>query len=450
MKTIRLIAVISLATLAVGSLSAQSYRYRSSHHRPTVYLMAVEESDSLYSYPVSGVISVNRVIADNTRDDFSETMRTGFQQVQNPQFVFATRNNRFALGIGGYVNLRTSYDFMGAVNNIDFVPYNIPLSATYANRQRIMMDATTSRIFTKAVVNSEVLGRVVTFVDMDFRGGEEFSYTPRLRSAYVSMLGFTAGRDVTTFCDLDAAPTTVDFQGPNAYNFNFATLLRYEIEFLDRHLKAGVAAEMPVVSGTYGNTFFFFFQRVPGVPLYFQYAWGENRQSHFRASAVMRNMYLHNNVSGENTSLFGWGVQASGRVEPCDYFVAYFNGVYGKGITPYIQDLTGSGLDFTPNPANAEQIQTMPMWAWQVAGQVNIIPSKLFVSGGYSTVRVNRTNGYFAENQYKRGSYIFGNVFYQATPNMRLALEYLHGSRTDMNDVKGEANRLSVMVQYNF
>jgi predicted porin len=90
------------------------------------------------------------------------------------------------------------------------------------------------------------------------------------------------------------------------------------------------------------------------------------------------------------------------------------------------------------------------MWAWQVAGQVNIIPSKLFVSGGYSTVRVNRTNGYYAENQYKRGSYIFGNVFYQATPNMRLALEYLHGSRTDMNDAKGEANRLSVMVQYNF
>ena len=450
MKTIRLIVMVVLSLFAMNNLAAQTYRYHSHHHRPTVYLMAVEESDSLYSYPVSGVISVNRLIADNTRDDFTETMRTGFQQVPNPQFVFATRNNRFALGIGGYINLRTSYDFMGAVDNIDFVPYNIPMSATYANRQRIMMDATTSRIFTKAVVNSNLLGRVVAFIDMDFRGGEEFSYTPRLRSAYVSMLGFTAGRDVSTFCDLDAAPTTVDFQGPNAYNFNFATMLRYEMEFFDRHLKAGIAAEMPVVSGTYGETFSPISQRVPDVPIYVQYAWGENRQSHFRASAILRNMYMHNNVSGENTSLFGWGVQASGRIEPCDYFVAYFNGVYGKGITPYIQDLTGSGLDFTPNPANAEQIQTMPMWSWQVAGQVNIIPSTLFASGGYSTVRVNHCNGYYAENQYKRGSYIFGNVFYQATPNMRLALEYLHGTRKDMNDVKGEANRLSLMVQYNF
>ena len=49
----------------------------------------------------------------------------------------------------------------GAVDNIDFVPYNIPMEATYANRQRIMMDATTSRLFTKAVINSPTLGQVV-------------------------------------------------------------------------------------------------------------------------------------------------------------------------------------------------------------------------------------------------------------------------------------------------
>ena len=436
MKTIRLITVVLSILFGMGNLAAQTYSL--SEYSPIIYLMSVEDFD------------IDSNAADNTSEDFAQTMRTGFQQVQNPQFIFATRNNRFALGIGGYVNLRTSYDFKGAVDNIDFVPYSIPMSATYANRQRIMMDATTSRLFTKAVVNSRQLGRIVAFVDMDFRGGAEFSYTPRLRSAYVSMLGFTAGRDVSTFCDLDAAPITVDFQGPNAYNFNFATLLRYEIEFLDRHLKAGLAAEMPVVSGTYDEAFAPISQRIPDVPIYFQYAWGENRQSHFRASAILRNMYLHNNLTDDNTSLFGWGVQASGRIEPCDYFVLYFNGVYGKGITPYIQDLTGSGLDFTPNPANAEQIQTMPMWSWQVAGQVNIIPSTLFASGGYSTVRVNHHNGYYAETQYKRGTYIFGNVFYQVNPNLRLALEYLHGSRSNMNDTKGEANRLSVMVQYNF
>lgn len=59
-------------------------------------------------------------------------------------------------------------------------------------------------------------------------------------------------------------------------------------------------------------------------------------------------------------------------------------------------------------------------------------------------------NGYYAEDEYKRGTYIFGNVFYQATDNLRLAVEYLRGSRKDMNSVKGTANRASIMIQYNF
>lgn len=449
MKTIRLLTTLFALILSCGQLLAQSQTADESDS-PAIYMVTIDSGEAPYYRTVGEMVAVGSVAADYAKEDFASTFRRGFQQVHPPQFIFSTRNNRFSLGIGGYVNLRTSYDLKGAVDNIDFVPYDIPIEATYANRQRIMMDATTSRLFTKAVINSPTLGRVVAFVDMDFRGGAEFSYTPRLRSAYISMLGFTAGRDVTTFCDLEAAPTTIDFQGPNAYNFNFATLLRYEANLVDYHLKLGVAAEMPVVSGTYGDYFTPISQRVPDIPMYVQYSWGADRQSHFRASAVLRNMYLHNADTDRTTSLFGWGVQASGRIEPCDYFTMFFNGVYGKGITPYIQDLTGSGLDFTPNPENAYQIQTMPMWSWQVAGQVNIIPTKLFASGGYSVVRVNKNHGYYAENEYKRGTYIFGNIFYQATDNCRLAIEYLHGSRTDMDTTKGEANRLSLMVQYNF
>mgnify|MGYP000544390182 FL=1 len=80
------------------------------------------------------------------------------------------------------------------------------------------MDASTSRIYLKGIANTRALGRVVVYVSTDFRGGAQGSYTPRLREAYVSFKGFTFGRDVTTFCDLDAGPTTIDFQGPNAYN----------------------------------------------------------------------------------------------------------------------------------------------------------------------------------------------------------------------------------------
>ena len=233
---------------------------------------------------------------------FTETARKGFQQPHNPQFIFTAPNNKFMLGIGATVTLRTSYDFMGAMGNIDFVPYDIPMTKGYANQQRVMMDASTSRIFLKGVINTDCLGRIVAYTDIDFRGGDEFSYLPRLRSAYIQMLGFTVGRDVTTFCDLMAAPTTIDFQGPNAYNFRFTEMIRWEHTCWDKHIKFGVAAEVPTVNASYGEHFSAIYQRVPDGIAYLQYAWGENRTSHIRVSGVIRDMYLHNNRTGENTT----------------------------------------------------------------------------------------------------------------------------------------------------
>lgn len=437
--------LFTLTTLMVVACTLSSQAQGGHHARheymPTVYTIGsgddVREFDS-------------KEHRDKTIDDFKETHRCGFQQPHNPQFIFATRNNSFALGIGGMVNLRTSYDFSGAMGNIDFVPYDIPMSKSYSTRQRVMMDASTSRIFVKAVINSRLLGRVVVFTDMDFRGGAEFSYIPRLRTAYVQVKGFTFGRDVTTFCDLAAAPTTVDFQGPNAYNFNFNEMIRYEHSFLHRHLTVGIAAEMPVVNGTYGENFSAIYQRVPDGIAYVQYAWGENRSSHLRVSGVIRDMYLHNNLRGKNTTQLGWGVQLSGHIELGRWVDIYMNGVYGRGITPYIQDLTGSLYDVAYDPSNPKRMQTMPMWSWQAAAQINLVPGRCWLAGGYSEVHLEKHNGYLADNQYNVGTYIFGNAFCKVTNNLTIALEYLHGSRKDMNGMKNAANRVSLMAQYNF
>ena len=288
MKTFRLLIV---ALLLAASASAQRYERRAmrGEYSPTVYLISVQEVDTIYNYGPYAMqqAALNRMAMDNATQDYIDTHRPGFQQTEKPQFVFASKNNRFSFSMGGFVALRAGYDFDGIVDNIDFVPYDIPVPGNYNSKQKLMMDASTSRLFMKAITNTRALGRVVVFMDADFRGGAEGSYTPRLRSAYVSFKGLTLGRDVTTFCDLSAAPTTIDFQGPNAYNFNFATMIRYEYAFADNHLKFGVAAEMPSVSGTYNDNFATLKQRVPDFPAYFQYAWGANRDSHIRASGVV-------------------------------------------------------------------------------------------------------------------------------------------------------------------
>lgn len=450
----KFLLIIGASAIALTA-TAQHHRVQRYHHggaEPTVYIISVSEKDTITCMPQGcnqQDILIKNAAVKAAIEDHKNATREGTQQVLMPSAIFADKRNTFSFAIGGDVALRAAYSFDRTVNNIDMVPYDVPMALTPADKQEIRMDATTSRIFIRGIANTKKLGQVHVFMDMDFRGGVTGSYTPRIRSGYVQMLGLTIGRDVSTFCDLTAAPTTIDFQGPNAYNFRFATMIRYEYSFLKDHLKVGAAAEMPSVSGTYGETLSAIPQRVPDFPVYFQYSWGENRDSHIRASAVFRDMYLYNKARSTEDDLFGWGVQFSGNIKITKYLELFMNGVYGEGVTRYINDLMGSGLDFTPRPNDPTRVQATPMYGWQAAAQINILPN-LFVSGGYSTVSVLKKNGIYSNDMYKQGQYIFGNVFWNLTPRFVLAAEYLYGSRKNMDGTKAHANRVNVLAKYSF
>ncbi len=466
MKAIRLLIAATLLTTAASASNHAEEAERHGRDRVTeVYIMVDEESTDPEVCEFETQDEMRRALrrrSDGEREKkicmaemLADVQRTGFQSTAAPSIIIAQRESKFAFGIGGIINLRTSYDMGGTVSNIDFVTSDIPIPGNYATHQQLIMDASTSRIFFSGVANTRALGRVNFYIDMDFRGGSYYSdgivnnYRPSLRTAYVQLMGFTLGRDVTTFCDLDSAPTTVDFQGPSAYSYNYATLLRYERTICNDHMTMGIALEQPNVSGTYDSYFEAIPQRLPDIPVYLQYEFGESRQSHIRASAVFRDMYAYNVTDDDNTSLFGWGVQASGRLQPFECMGLCFNGIYGKGITPYIQDLNGSGLDFTPNPEDNTQLQTMPMYAWQVGTDINVT-ERLTLNGGYSRVVVEEHNGYYTDSQFKSSQYVFGNIFYKITPRLQVACEYLFGSRRNMNEAYNSANRASMMAQFNF
>ena len=122
MKTFRLLIV---ALLVAGSASAQRYERKAmrGEYSPTVYLISVQEVDTIYNYgpyAMQQAAALNRMAMDNATQDYIETHRPGFQQVEKPQFVFATKNNRFSFSLGGFVSLRAGYDFDGIVYDVEF------------------------------------------------------------------------------------------------------------------------------------------------------------------------------------------------------------------------------------------------------------------------------------------------------------------------------------------
>ena len=389
------------------------------------------------------------------------------QKTENRGLSYTSKNNRFSFSAGGHIDMRVAYDFGGMVDHLDFAPAAIPVPADFSSRQKLRMDATTSYFFVKGQMNSEKLGPVQMLVDLDFRGGKENSYTPRIRCAYLSFKGLTLGRNVSTLCDLDAAPMTIDFEQPNSYTFHFVTMISYRLPLVKDHLTLNLAAEMPALDTNCDRypSIENVEQRVPDFPVFLQYDWGKRYHNHVRFSAVFRDLYYHNVHTGQNSSLFGWGVLMSGHVQPCRAFELFWNGEYGQAISSTILDLGGQQLDFTPDEQNPARMKARKMWGWQAGAHINL-RKNLYLAGGYSQVGVDR-NGESSEYRidsesgavqtsggfpafYHKGEYMFGNIFYQFTKHCQLAAEYLHGRRENMNGEWNSANRIQFRIRYKF
>lgn len=377
-------------------------------------------------------------------DSYRSTLRKGHQQSGMPRFLITNKNAKAVFTIGGFVNFRTAYDFNNVIDNKDFVTYQIPMSVTPSDKQRFLMDPTTSRLFFKTIIDAGKFGPIEGYIETDFRGDKGVL---RLREAYISFKGFLFGQAATTFCDLEASPNTIDFEGPNAYTYGRNAMIRYSHKW-GKHWSAAIAIEMPSISATTGNHAYTIPQRVPDIPIYAQYSWNEGA-SHVRASGIFRTLYYRDEVQNDTRAEFGWGVQLSSVYKICPKLTAYGQLVYGEGITPYIQDLNGNGLDMVPNPRHSGQLQTFPMMAWLVGAQYSLT-KKAALSVGYSQVNLWNKNGYFNPDQYRYSQYVVANVFYNITSYLKAGVEYLYGTRHDMNHVFGHANRAQAMVQLNF
>lgn len=389
------------------------------------------------------------VARDQAGDEFVKIMRNTqiprFQEPKAPRFLLLDSKGRFALGIGGYVKTAAEYDFGGISDDVDFYPSLIPNKGQTYVRNQFQIDATTSTIFLKLVGRTKNLGEFIVYTAGDFRGGDKAF---ALRNAYISFLGFTAGYDYGSFLDLAAMPPTIDFAGPNGMTIYHATQVRYEHTF-PGGFQFGIGVEMPVVDGITNQHVQISNQRMPNFPAYIQYGW--NRSSHLRLAGIVRNMTYDNLVAHKAESKAGWGVLAATTFNIGSRLNVFAEGVYGRGISQFLNDLSNLDVDIVPNPDEQGRMQVLPMMGWYAGLQYNFSP-KVFISSTYSQSRLYSENNFpqTPSDRYRYGQYLVANIFYNVTSNLQLGAEYLRGWRTDFNREKRHANRINLSAQYNF
>lgn len=374
---------------------------------------------------------------------YKQTESPYLQDPRAPRFMLIDKKRQYSLGIGGYIKLRVAGDFNGENDKHSFTPFHIHVPNSPLTNGNFRLDASDSRLFLKLVGTNRILGDFSAYIETDFQGANN---NMRLRHAYLSARGFLLGQSWSTFTDLASIPPTIDSEGPCSNTSLRTVQVRYTCN-IDPHWQIAIAVESPEIAAALDDDTRSISQRIPDIPVYLQYSWRKN--SHLRASAVFRGMSYNDRLTNRNRSVFGWGVQLSGTADIGSVMTVYGQGVYGKGIARYIDELENGTLDIVPNRARPGYEQALPMFGAYGGLKFNLT-SRMFISGTYSQVRLYSRQNYGEADDYRYSQYVVGNCFYHLTRDCQIGIEYLYGRRVNFDGQSGHANRAQAMIQYNF
>lgn len=372
-----------------------------------------------------------------------------FEVQQAPRYLFVDKQGRVALGIGGKLKGTLQYDFDGSAGgNGSFVPNDIPVPMDPANRSGFNGTVNNSLIYLRLVGHSSKLGNYGAYIETQFSGGDNGDQF-YLKQAWANIGYLRAGLATSVFNDDDAAPYTIDEQGPAGGSCTENVAVQWTPMFGEsKALSLGVGIEVPQADYTTdGTAARSINQRVPDIPVYFQYAW-DDRASRVRLSAILRNLAYRNDLVGKNKNVTGWGVGLSGTIASLPRTTFYYQALYGKGIAQYINDQSGAGYDLVPVVGQDGKLHAPGSLGFFAGVQYDIC-DKLFVSGTYSQSRLYDQEGLGADG-YRYGQYVAATVVCAPVNGLECGLEYLWGKRTNINHEAAHANRVMLMAAYSF
>lgn len=362
-----------------------------------------------------------------------------------PRFLFLDRKGKIALGIGGNIYATAAYNFGGSERTgTDFIPAQLPTPADPNQREALQFTARHSTIFLQLAGYSEKFGTFSAYVQTDFTGGTGNSHMLKLVQAYLRIGHVTAGLARSTFVDA-AGIATVDTQGPCGALDNKSVLLQYA-PHLAEHWSMAIAAEAPAASITYGDFTHNISQRIPDIPIYAQYSWGEG--NHVRASALLRNLCYRNLVSGNTRYTTGYGVQLSGTSALGAGFSLFADATFGRGLGSFVADLKPLGVDLIPAADDPGKLIAPRSFSY-AAGLRYDFGTKAFatVAWGQATLY---DRGALGGDTYRSGTYFSVNGFYNLFEDCLIGLEYARGDRRNFDGTHGGGNRIMAAVRYSF
>lgn len=363
-----------------------------------------------------------------------------------PRFALVGKDNKFYLGVGANLKFVGDYDWGNPVSDANnFHPANISKAAP-GDGGKTQFSVGQSNFYLNFVGLPGTGNQIGIYLDINFLGANAKAVA--LHHAYLKYRGISAGYVASVFTDLAAEPYAIDFAGPNAITFVRTPSISYTQKFgKDKMWSAAIGFDMPSMAGftTDGYTKRVN-QRMPNIPINIQRSWAGGK-GWLRASAIFRDLQYRdltaNDHAGKNTGAFGWGVKLSGKTPIVGGLSAYYQAVYGKGISSYINDLEGLDMDLVPSTTDGKM---QAVKAWGAYGTLRYdFSSKVFMNATYSQVRAY--DPFKTADTYKYGQYVTANLIWNINSFASAGVEYLWGRRVDFGGAQYHDNRVMLMLQ---
>lgn len=375
-------------------------------------------------------------------------------------FLAPGTNTSFRLR--GFVRLAALYDFKPIGLRDAFVPNTIPVPQERG--QNFNMSGRISRFAIESWTPTNWCERTIhTFIEVDFFNGPDQAVggggNPlRLRHAFVDVGWFRFGQQNTVFMDGTNWPSLVDFQGPNGWVNQRQPSARVTVPVMERVYWAS-SIERPFSDVTTNGLG----ESVQDVPDFATHLRLEGDRGHLQVGSLLRPVGYE--PTGQDvTRLTGYGVSGNVVMHPwailfdtdplratnpsgLDRSRFLCQATWGQGISRYINDLPGQGLDAQVDPVSG-QMELVEAFGWN-ASYEHWFNEHWLTNVTYSQVNVDNVANQSGD-EYRSGKYLATSLWWIPVERLSFGIEYVTGERENLDRDSANADRLHALAQYNF
>ncbi|WP_222536076.1 DcaP family trimeric outer membrane transporter [Pedobacter polysacchareus] len=352
--------------------------------------------------------------------------------------VVMADDESIALQIGGFIQTDAIHDFHNNNSPLGFLSSGIDIPN--AKKSNTTYSVAASRFNLSGQIPIEGKG-LKTVLEFDLFNS---SFSPNLRMAYAEYGKVLVGMYWSNFMDVDAYPNTLDYNGPNSMTYGRQVQFRVTLP-VSKTTDVVLALEDPESFLTLPDeSGFKALKQVPDLTASIQYS---KNGSHLRFASVLHPIVYQNTLQ-ERESKVGYGLTASGVLQQPgnkDNFV--FQASYGQGISKYINDIGPDNYDGVYNPATSS-LEILGVWGLS-ASYDHWWSDKFSSTAGWGYLNLNN-KGVVANQSFKSSNYGILNLIYYPNSFIKGGMEYLYGTRKNVNGDSANNSRIQLTLQFRF